>query len=335
MKFSKYSSIENASREKTLEQIKLQGFHNNDWIAELKIDGTNFSIVRDKDGVAFAKRSGIIGEGENFFNYQKILPELNRIHDALWNHLTDASVEHLCIRGELFGGYYPHKEVPSVNGVKAIQKRAAYGPDLYYRVFDISVNGQYLRASVKHTLCSFLQIPAVPILAQGKLDDLLELDPIFEDPIAKELGLPEIEKNYAEGYVFKPVEPLYLPNRERVILKHKNPAFDDIHKKKNKKSVKKVNMPPELQNEAVNVSQYITENRLRDVLGKLGNEFTNKSFGKIISTFNADIIDDYRKDSEVFNTLSKDDQKVITRYLNSQASNFLRERFINIIDGKF
>jgi len=79
----------------------------------------------------------------------------------------------------------------------------------------------------------------------------------------------------------------------------------------------------------------ITENRLRNVLSKIG-PIKQKEFGKLIQLFSKDILDEFFKDHiEEYNGLEKKEQKQLTRKLSQKCAELIRLNFMNIVDGEF
>tara|TARA_R110000764_G_scaffold7941_1_gene27353 strand:- start:162 stop:1157 length:996 start_codon:yes stop_codon:yes gene_type:complete len=331
MNFTKYNGIDNLSRKQTVDYIVAQGFSDGEWVVENKIHGANFSIWYDGVDFKFAKRSGFIPDGENFYNHLSIADKLKGYAKGIFDQ---CDVENVTIYGEIFGGSYPDLK----STTKAVQKGVFYTPDIAFIGFDIKINGEFVDADTKYRLFTDLEIPFTPPLFRGKFRDVIEFDPVFPDPTYKMFGLDEVPDNFSEGVVLKPVVPAYFVTGSRVILKNKNPAFGEkAHAKKG--GVKGAPQLPEVSDEAKGLLQelhsYVTENRIRNVLSKIG-EVTNKDFGKVIKDLNEDVMEDFMKDNEdVFTALTKDEQKILTKSMNKASSFLLRENFLNIIDGQF
>lgn len=135
----------------------------------------------------------------------------------------------------------------------------------------------------------------------------------------------------------RPVFPLYLWSRERLILKNKNAIYNEKtgNNKDNKERKPPKQIEPHLVAEIELASQYVNANRLRNVLSKIG-PVTNKDFGKIMGDFTSDIIEDFMKDDESkFQDLEKKERQLITKNIGQRAALLLRENFLNIIDGEF
>ena len=324
MEFKKYSEIENTYRQKTIDLIKEGGLEGGEWEVSNKIHGANFSIWYDGDTVRFAKRTSLLEEGENFYNVNSIKDRLETYAKSVWKKFRATEI---VIYGELFGGSYPDIK----SKTKAVQKGVYYSPELQFYAFDLKVNGRYIDTDQRVGVFNEAEVPYSPILLRGSFVDCLHVDPVFEDPTYEDFDLPKIENNLSEGVVIKPCEPKFFGNGSRVILKNKNPKFGE---KKKKEKVKKV-LAPEVEEQIANISQFITENRLKNVLSKIG-EVTQKDFGKIIKEFNQDIFTDYLKEyEEGFNILDKSDGKEVTSRSNKMAAELLRSNFLNITDGLF
>ena len=79
---------------------------------------------------------------------------------------------------------------------------------------------------------------------------------------------------------------------------------------------------------------YSTENRLRAVISKIY-PITQRDFGKLNGLFVQDILSELEKEFADFNTLEKVENKEIQRLINLETQPFIRQHFINIIDGEF
>lgn len=337
MKFKRYSSIENASRAKTVNYITETGNAGGEWVLTLKIHGANYSLWCDSDDIKRGKRSGFV-DGDSFmgdinFDYDKNVRDM---YAFIKENMT--SMETLTICGEIYGGMYIHPDVEKAKSATRVQKEVQYRPDNDFIVFDIKVDNIILDHDMVIDLCADFGFRHVPVMATGKFADLMKFPVKFPDPLHSYLGLPEIEDNYAEGWVLKPVEPKFFGNGERIILKGKNSEFSE-------KNGGKAGKPPrpvyELSDEGNRLKDelilYINENRLRSVIshGEI-EEITQKSFGRLLGLFSKDALEDFVKDhGEAFDALEKKDKTVIKKVLNREAGNVIRPHFISILDGFF
>lgn len=322
--FKKYNSIENSYRTKTLEQIQIQ--HPGElYVVQEKVHGANFAIYVNGTEIRFAKRSGFIGKDEKFYNYTRL---------ELPNFLKNGPIcDHLVFHGEIYGGNYPHPDVKPVD-TSIVQKGVFYSPDVHFICFDAKINDRLLDQNEFEALCEMYNVPYLKRLMTGTLEECLEYNNLFQSTIPTEYhNLPEIENNTCEGVVIKPLKALYFSNGERVILKNKNKKFTE--KEGTKKSHKPVELPPDhIVSIIEEASAYVCENRLRNVISKVGSIET-KDFGKLLHLMSKDIIEDFIKDNEVFNTLDKKDCRLITKSINKMLAKLIRDNFVNITDGTF
>ena len=111
----------------------------------------------------------------------------------------------------------------------------------------------------------FPNIKISQILHKGTLDELLNLDPYFKTTIPKMYDLPEIDNNYAEGYVLKPLKiACDKKNKISLKLKRHNLAERIINPEETKSNyssdVKHI------------LFSYLNKNRLASVLSKMTDE---------------------------------------------------------------
>jgi len=123
-----------------------------------------------------------------------------------------------------------------------------------------------------------------------------------------------------------------LSNGSRVLLKSKNARFAE--KKSRKKRESKLFVPPtysEPLNELLEiVEQYVTENRLNNVVSKVGQISLPKEIGKLMGLFSKDILDDFLKEhSGEYVALEKMEQKILNRHVNSFAINLIKQVYFN------
>lgn len=196
------------------------------WIATEKIHGANFVIGCAGDAVAFGKRKAWLAADDAFFGWQLVAPELAARVRELAAALGAAQV---VAYGELFGGAYPHPDVPAVTGLAAVQTGVWYAPDLQWAVFDVLVatgdddDGELLAASE----LAGLALLQPPVVARARsLGELERVTPVRAPTSVPALfGLPPIAGNIREGYVAKPDRRMAASARP--IVKRKIPEFDD------------------------------------------------------------------------------------------------------------
>lgn len=335
MEFKRYPSIENSYRQKFLDKIKEEGHSEEEFVVQEKIHGGSLTFCIDSEECKVAKRSNFIKKGEKFFNYQKVrdlyLPKLRECFNYLKS--KDGNIEDMAIYGELYGGVYPHSDVPKSQDGK-VQKEIYYSPDQDFIAFDIKINGIFQDVIKANVIFDLFNIPYAKTLFTGPLEECLKYPNSFQTTIPKEKGLPEIENNICEGVVIRPIKPIFMWSHERLILKNKNDKFSE-----KERPVKEPKIMPTLDQKVQEVLDkailYINENRLKNVLSKIGT-VSKEDFGKIIQSFTKDAIEDFMKDErEIFEMLEKTDQKLITKKIGEKAAKLLRNNFLNVVDGNF
>jgi len=338
MKFTKYNSIESHERSKTINMIRMSAEAMQDeFVCTQKIHGSNFSFWYDGNTFKCAKRTGFLGDNANFYN-QSIITEKNKDKVIqIYNLLKQTyEFEVLTVCGETFGGYYPCKDVSSIPGVMKVQKGVGYTPDAEFYAFDIKIDNQYLNYDKAVEVFKATNMIYAEILCRGTLDECLQYPNEYQTTLPEKFGLPPIENNVCEGNVIKTVNYHSLPDGSRVIIKNKNSKFKEKENKKNKISTKKAVLLTEQEQNIINdLQEYITENRLRNVISHVG-QITHKDYGKLLGLYSKDIWEEYYKDNqEEFDTIETDKQKLIRKMINGFASKVIKDNIVNIIDGEF
>jgi hypothetical protein len=71
--FRKYNSIENSFHKDFIDRIIDEGFHNKEFVVQEKAHGANLSFwTNDGNSFQAGKRTGILEEDENFYNFQDV-----------------------------------------------------------------------------------------------------------------------------------------------------------------------------------------------------------------------------------------------------------------------
>ncbi|MEL6655327.1 MAG: RNA ligase, Rnl2 family [Bacteroidota bacterium] len=325
--FKRYSSIENTYREEFLSRIKGHGFWREEYVVQEKAHGSNLSYWTN-DGVNFraGKRSGPLEEGEKFYNFAQILERITPKLQAIWTDLKRAneSLEQLTVFGELIGGSYPHPEVARTKDAFKVQKGVFYTPDNLFYAFDILIDAQeFLDIETANQLFEKHGLLYAKTLFKGDLESCLAYSNTFDSTIPALLGLPAISPNICEGTVIRPSQVLRFNNGVRVILKNKNDKWSETIKRP--KVQKEVEVPEQVAHLRQLILDYVTENRLNNVLSKIG-EVTRQDFGKVLGMFSKDIVEDFRKDyAKEWEALDKKETKMITKSISKVTVPMVRE----------
>ena len=344
MEFKKYSSIENSSRTKEIDYIVEQGKSGGQWVCVEKVHGSNLSFWYDGKEIKTAKRTAFLGEHTSFFNYQYVRDEHVVKIKKLWDEIKSnvkKDVEYIVIYGELFGGNYLHDDVEREYNAMVVQKGVYYSPGNNFYAFDIKIDGAFVDVWMFDVLCEEAGFFAAVSLFIGTFKECLEYSNIFQTTIPKRLSLPEIKDNMCEGVVIKPVKPVFFFNGSRIILKNKNEKFAESKSvRKSRKNNQNINIfditiSDEAQKHLNIVIAMVTENRLRNVLSKIG-QVTDRQFGIVVGNLNRDIMEEYLKDhKKIFRNFPKNEQKYITKKMGNESQLLIRKHFLNIIDGIF
>lgn len=341
MNFKKYSSIENAYQKRFIENIRISGYANALYHVQEKVHGANMGIYCDGQFVEFASRNHMLDDDESFYSLDNITEELAINTFNLWHIIKkDEMAEFVTgfvIYGELFGGGYPHPNVPKRN-VSMVQKGVNYSPDVHFIAFDLYVtldtpedgeHGNMLRVSFANKLFDKVGFLRSPSLMMGTLDECLAYSNEFQTTIPTILQLPPLENNICEGVVIKPEIPCYLPNGSRVLIKNKNAIFAERTKAKHKEYKPAEPLSPEIQ-EWVDLSlEYINDNRYNNVTSKIGeiDYSDNSNIGRLIPALVSDAMEDFCKDNPEFTHLDKNAKKPIQRAVSNAAKDLILQKF--------
>ena len=327
--FVKYTSIENTYREEFLDRIKGHGFWDMEYVVQEKTHGANLSYFTE-NGIGFksAKRSGTLAADEKFHNHELILEELKPNFIRIWNKLKNkyAELNQLNIFGELIGGSYPHKSIKQDNKSIKVQKGIFYSPQNHFFAYDILINGDtYLSVGEANYFFEKENMLHAKTLFRGSLEDCLKYPNAFKSIVSADLGLPELENNTCEGVVIKPVTPCFFNNGVRVILKNKNERWSE-NTKFHKTIKKEEKLPEKVIKLQGAILTYVTENRLNNVVSKIG-EITFQDFGRVLGLFNKDIIEDFFKDyHHITDDLEKKELKAVTKSFGRASANLLKQK---------
>ncbi|MBL4587652.1 MAG: hypothetical protein JKX84_11450 [Flavobacteriales bacterium] len=142
-------------------------------------------------------------------------------------------------------------------------------------------------------------------------------------------GLPALDGNLCEGVVIRPVQSAFLHNGSRIILKNKNEKWAENNNLIDTQLLRALFKQDVGENETVRilceeVYKLITENRLNNLLSKIGKVDMKKDLGKIVGMYCKDALDDLKKEfGTTYNSLAKNEQKFVNKFLNTHASKLI------------
>jgi len=328
MEFRKYEDIEGIWNKKTMEYFEEHNCFDPKivWVVTEKIDGSNFSFYYNGQEMKFARREGFIDNLQSFFRCDTMIEKYKTKIINLYEHLKNQELlkSEIIVYGELFGGALPGFK----SHVKRINKGVFYAPELEFYVFDVYLNNEsYMSVSELIKACRHVGLFCIESLDCGTFDEIKNHPNNFNSTITKRLGFEiELKNNVTEGLVLKPNVSFYVGNT-RVILKSKNEKFyDTARSKTNKEEKREKNIKENLIPVVEEISLYVTENRLRTVLSKIG-EFSKSDFNKILNLFKNDVWKDYGKEGHD-TVFFEEDRKLIDSILNKKCVEILRPIFL-------
>jgi hypothetical protein len=180
----------------------------------------------DGGRVRFGKRREWLEPDAPFFGWQLVATELATRVTAIADALGAAQV---IAYGELFGGGYPHPDVPEAPGLSPVQTGIWYHPGLQWALLDLFVAsddadvGSWVAWREVSALAEAHGVYTPPVRGRGRRTDLEMLPVEFTSAVATSYGLPPIADNLAEGLVIKPERG----GAARPILKKKIAAFSE------------------------------------------------------------------------------------------------------------
>jgi Rnl2 family RNA ligase len=209
-----------------------------EWIVTEKIHGANFCLVTDGVEIRAAKRKAFLDTDEDFFGHRALL---ERSADAVRQifalaRARDPRIVRAQIHGELFGGGYPHPDVPADPAAQPVQTGCFYSPTIQLCAFDLRLfragvaEGEYADHDEASALFAEAGLFHARALFRGSYEDAIAFPIGFESHVPALLGLPPIADNKAEGVVIKPVRPVVVPRRAgsiRPVIKRKIPEFSE------------------------------------------------------------------------------------------------------------
>lgn len=216
------------------------------WCATEKVHGSNFCWIVSGDEIKGGNRTQVLEDTAPFFNWQMVREKIREQLRGLFGLLTDperakklfpgqTAVVRAFVFGEICGGIYPDIAAPA--GIQAVQTGIFYSPNIEFIAFDIAVSfasepnvRTYMDFEVALKLLAEVSILHVQPLFVGPYTQAVNFNPRFQSGIAKQLGLPAVANNLAEGIVIRPMRSLLVPTKkglERPIMKIKIPEFSE------------------------------------------------------------------------------------------------------------
>lgn len=340
MKFTKYSSIKNVSKNELLERAQKL---DTDWIVTEKIYGANLSIWYngDSNNYEVASRIKVLDENDEFHNYRKAITyrffvQLRKLyHHLKYNEGMD--IETVVIYGELFGGYWPkdiqanieHDPEPQI-----ITDGIYYSPNVHFIGFDIGVviDGEFmlLPYDKAYELANKSFIDYSEILFRGSLEECMNYDCAFSSTIPKRVAGVHLDNNICEGVVISPTTPYYTNGGERFIFKNKTDKYKENGQHYRPRPIaKNAEWTDDMNNVYDELSQYANKPRIQSAISKIGT-LTQKTFGPTIGMSIRDLLADFESDNpngayQIYENLDKGSQKLVRKKLTSRVTEMVNK----------
>lgn len=335
MEFKKYNSIENAYQDDFISSIIEQGYGNLDFVIQEKVHGANLSFITNGQNIVSAKRTELILDNEMFFNSKLVQEKYSGNIIKLFKEVAEKyNAKTLTIFGELFGGGYPHPETPKDETAKLVQRGIYYSPNNDFFAFDIMLdNEKYLDVERATQLFEKFGFIYAKSLFKGTLKECLSFSNEFKTTIPQYYGLPQIDGNICEGVVIRPIQPKYLRTGSRVLIKNKNEKWAENNNYIDKAILSKLlHEGEELSEEASflceEIYKLITQNRLANLISKIGEINPKKDLGKVLGLYNKDAFADFFKTfKESYDSLEKHESKAVNKFLNKHAAELINDYF--------
>ena len=347
MEFHAYPSIPNAHAHAFVDTCRRAVPPDEQWLLVEKIHGCNFALYalgEDSQCVRAARRGGFLDDRDVFHGANVILNQYTPALRALHRALGGGAANVLSVHGELFGGLYPHDQVPQPPAtakarVKPVQKGVYYAPDHRFMAFDVAWNGVFLPWHDAQRQCAQAGLPFTPLVQVGSLDTLLAFNvDAFETQVPAALGLPRMAdatKRVAEGVVLRPAREFAIPTLngpQRALIKLKAKAFrevtGDVASNKEEVSVAAATLDP---------TPYVNDARLRALLSK-EEPRTFKHKGDVFALLHpliADIDEELQREHPGMAEDNARDRRALRRVIGDAVEAYLASKVAALVDGTF
>jgi len=326
MQFVKYSSIENSYREEFVNKIIAEGYSGGDWYVTEKVHGANLSLWDDKEEIRVAKRTCFMDDNDDFYGFQKLKVELFLKVKEMYRFL---GAETIATFGEIFGGTYPHPDVPRNPQAKKVQKGVYYTPDNVVFFYDIKGDGLFIDFLDMQKACEYCGFLYAKTIFKGSFMECLNYQNDFPSTIYREFNLPEIEDNICEGIVIRPNKAQFLYDHSRVMIKSKNDKFKEKMEKPKveRDKIEFSDVMKEISDEQLSM---VVKPRYDNIVSHIG-KVTKEDFGKLQGVLMRDIDKEFTKDirlNNIFHGLEKREQKMIKKATSKAVANLIKKQLI-------
>ncbi|WP_329520223.1 RNA ligase family protein [Spirillospora sp. NBC_01491] len=165
-----------------------------------------------RGGLRVGKRKAWLGDDEPFFGWQLLRVELAEAAHEMRRQVGPESLggRDLVAYCELFGGGYPHPDVPARRVHAPVQTGVWYSPGAHVAAFAIllaepgAADGELLAPSETAGIAARSGLLSPPVVGTGTRAAMSALPVRRPTAVPAALGLPPVEGNIAEGHVLWP-----------------------------------------------------------------------------------------------------------------------------------
>ena len=277
------------------------------YVVSEKLDGTNVTIMIDRDSVRYFSRSRQFDAERPFFNAPMTLKKYKEDFQKVQSALNNLGCQYVTFRGEYFG--------------KGINRRIDYGQDRYYAPFGIEKDGITQTHQQFQTFMQemkFCRLNPVPVLiADASFDEARAFCPeeVTTQAFTPDKAIPDQNKkakataryDFIEGIVIQPVDHLIKDSNSPFLLKKHAVSYREIEKTSSAHLGKQGQQDEEcsaaasaidenlVRHSFVGLIDYVNHNRLINVVSHLGEPTSAKQIGLYVMTILRDAKADYCK----------------------------------------
>lgn len=322
--FTKYNSIKNVCKKTAM----LSGFVpiTEEWVADEKIHGANFSFIITPPTIVCARRSGELEKGEKFYEYEKLLEkftvQLLKLYDDIGCN-SSSPLKSVTVYGEIFGGIYPGKKQTT----SKVQKEVYYSPDIHFFPFDIKIENVYMNYEDSRYLLEKRGFICPPRIAKGSslVQLIKDVSPVFITHIPHLFDLELVPENYSEGLVIRPMHEYTTSKGSRVIFKHKNVSFSEVKPKTINLLPKEEKLSDDELAFFTDILRYMTHNRLNNILSHQP-QSQNINVHKLGGLLCSDILKEYREENDVEEFFLSKNTKSLKKKLHLKCVEFVKNK---------
>ena len=201
-----YPSIDDMN---DVDRIRRHSVGAGDYVAVEKVDGSNFALEFNGEGVLYYSRNKQVSYDGYFVGKVKPWDAMHVYHEAV-SQLFElcGARKSVVVYGEYFGGWHPAASDKGAGEGCAVQRHVAYSPVHRLYAFDVLVDGVWLSFDEAVALLSRAGFPLVAEpLHRGSFEECLRVEVNgLPTSIPARLGYPlHVGHSIVEGVVIRPV----------------------------------------------------------------------------------------------------------------------------------